>query len=586
MDQVDLSIPLAVSVFLPLVGALVVCAVSAAGRGAVRQVALWTTLATLAVVGYVVFVEAQGAGLYGAGRNWLGDPALTGLDIRFALGLDGVSFWLYGLSALLMIVCVLVSWESVAQRPAAFYALLLLLETGILGVFAARDVILFYVFFEFTLIPLFFLIGIWGYEDRHYAAIKFFLFTLAGSLLTFLGLLAIVLWNYYHAGERVLTFSIAKLTEGLARQPIDAVLSAGPISVSAQVLIFLALFAGFAIKVPLFPLHTWLPLAHTQAPTAGSVVLAGVLLKIGTYGFLRFSIPMLPAATARCAPAILWLSVAGIIYGALVALAQTDMKRMIAYSSVSHLAFCMLGLFALNRIGADGATLQMINHGLSTGGLFALIGMLYERYHTREIRLYSGMAARLPWFAFFFVLFTFSSIGLPMLNGFAGEFLLLLGTFQRGFSGEPIVVAAQLKWIAVLAVSGVVLNAWYMLWLAKSVLFGPLKEPSHGDHGAHAHVHDLRPREILALAPLVVFMLWIGLAPRDFINPMKPGINAAIAQAESQFENIWRAHPPALADGNRPTDPAEVPPAQPVVRNANSAPAGLAQPIEDRLSVR
>lgn len=549
-NPVDLSALLAISIFVPLLGAIVVSATAEAGRRAVRQIALWTTLITLALAGYIVYLHADGRAVYDQAYTWLGGQG-SGMHIQFSVGLDGLSFWLYGLSALLMVVCVLVSWEAITDRAAGFFALLLVLESGMLGVFAARDVILFYVFFEFTLIPLFFLIGIWGSEDRRYAAIKFFLYTLAGSLLTFLGLLAIVLWTYYNTDSEVLTFSIPAITQALQEQPIDSVFRFAGLSVDLQLILFLALFAGFAIKVPLFPLHTWLPLAHTQAPTAGSVVLAGVLLKIGTYGFLRFSVPMLPQATALCAPWILWLSVAGIIYGALVALAQADMKRLIAYSSVSHLGFVMLGMFALNRIGVAGGTLQMINHGLSTGGLFALIGMLYERYHTREISQYSGIAARLPWFAFFFLLFTFSSIGLPALNGFAGEFLILLGMFQRGWANDALANAEQLRWIAVLAVTGVVLNAWYMLWLVKRVLFGPLKEP-HVDHapGAHHHcVTDLKLREILALAPLVVFMFWIGLKPAHFIDPMKGTIDPAIAQAEADFNEVWR---PVVAAQPRP----------------------------------
>lgn len=544
----DLSVLLIISVLLPLLGAILVSATAEAGRGAVRQIALWTALATLALAGYIVYQQAAGQAVYEKTYHWLGAPEQTGLDVQFSFGLDGLSFWLYGLSALLLFVCVLVSWEAITDRPAGFYALLLLLGSGLLGVFAARDVILFYVFFEFTLIPLFFLIGIWGSEDRRYAAIKFFLFTLAGSLLTFLGLLAVVLWNFYNSDTGILTFNIPELTRGMAAHPIDAVFHVGSMNINVQVLVFLALFAGFAIKVPLFPLHTWLPLAHTQAPTAGSVVLAGVLLKIGTYGFLRFSVPMLPEASAICAPWILWLSVIGIIYGALVALAQGDMKRLIAYSSVSHLGFVMLGLFALNRIGVAGGTLQMVNHGLSTGGLFALIGMLYERYHTREIAQYGGIARKLPWFAFFFLLFTFSSIGLPALNGFAGEFLILLGTFQRGWGDEALANSEQLRWISVLAVSGVVLSAWYMLWLAKRILFGPLREPhAEHSHGEQAEViEDLKPREMLALVPLVVFMFWIGIQPATFIDPMKGALNPAIAEAEADFTEQWRPATAAL----------------------------------------
>ena len=323
--------------------------------------------------------------------SWLAAAGVP-VDIRFSIALDGLSLWLFGLTALLMVVAVLISWNAIRQQQSLYYRLLLVLETGMLGIFVARDIILFYLFFEFTLIPLFFLIGIWGSQERRYAAIKFFLFTLAGSVLTLLGLLAIVLWDYYSyhtpgAAGGVMTFSIPELTRHLAERPMDA---------TWQFWIFLALFAGFAVKVPLVPLHTWLPLAHVEAPAAGSVILAGVLLKVGGYGFARFSLPMLPAAAAVCIPWLLWLSVAGIIYGALVALAQTDLKRLIAYSSVSHLGFCMLGLFAVNRLAVEGGVLQMVNHGLSTGGLFALVGMIYERYHTRNIADLGGLAHRTP----------------------------------------------------------------------------------------------------------------------------------------------------------------------------------------------
>ncbi|MBW8884812.1 MAG: NADH-quinone oxidoreductase subunit M, partial [Planctomycetia bacterium] len=280
---------------------------------------------------------------------------------------------------------------------------------------------------------------------------------------------------------------------------------------------------------------TWLPLAHVQAPTAGSVILAGILLKIGVYGFLRFSVPMLPEATATCMPTLMWLSVAGIIYGALVALAQTDMKRLIAYSSVSHLGYCMLGLFALNAMSVQGSVLQMVNHGLSTGALFAMIGMLYERYHTRQIADLSGLAARMPWLAFFMVLFTFSSIGVPGLNGFAGEFLILLGSFQRAFADSSPLMIAQLTTIAVLAVSGVVLGAWYMLWLVQRVFFGQLKEP----HAQSVHeVHDLSLREILALAPLAVFVVWIGIRPGDFLSRMQPTLELARRPAATALDHL------------------------------------------------
>jgi NADH-quinone oxidoreductase subunit M len=521
---------LAISVFLPLLGAVAIAAFPRGGPAVARRLALITSLVTLALVARVVFdyLAAKPLDMH---WDWFSHSSIR---IQFGIGIDGLSLWLYALTALLTITAILISWESITDRPAAYYSLLLLLETGMLGVFLARDIILFYIFFEFTLIPLFFIIGIWGSEDRRYAAIKFFLFTLAGSLLTFLGLLSIVLWNYFNVPGGVLTFSIPELTASLAAHPI------GP---AAQVWIFLALFAGFAIKVPLFPLHTWLPLAHVQAPAAGSVILAGILLKIGTYGFLRFSLPMLPDATVLCMPWVLWLSAAGIIYGALVSLAQNDMKKLIAYSSVSHLGFCMLGIFSITELGINGGTLQMINHGLSTGGLFALVGMLYERYHTRQIGDYGGLARRLPILSTMFVVFTLSSIGLPGLNGFAGEFLLLIGMFQRGWAEAPAFYSVQWQAIAIISTFGVVLGAWYMLWLVQRVFFGPLKEKEQ--HGHHQPVRDLSAREVLALAPLLVFMFWIGLVPEHFLAPMDSQLRATVAGATAKFDQLYLAAPVA-----------------------------------------
>ena len=458
---------LLITILIPLVAAVAMCFLRRCPAPMIRWIALGVTLVTLvsSLMLAAGFLRTSPAGGDFAITNisWL--PPESGLDVRLHFGLDGISLWLFGLSAVLMFTSVLVSWEAIRDRAALFYGMLMLLTAGCLGVFAARDLLLFYIFFEFTLIPLFFLIGIWGSEERRYAAMKFFIFTLTGSLLTFLGMLTIVLWCRSQAGGPM-TFSIPELTAHLTATPMDT---------SLQMAVFLALFAGFAIKVPLFPLHTWLPLAHVQAPTAGSVFLAGILLKIGTYGFVRFSIPMLPDATVQCAPWLIWLSVIGIIYGALVALAQTDMKRLIAYSSVSHLGFCMLGLFALNALGTEGSALQMVNHGISTGGLFAIVGMLYERYHTREIASLGGLARDLPMLAFFMLLFTFSSIGLPGLNGFAGEILILLGIFERAFSQGFGEWTGSLQLAAVLAISGVVLGAWYMLWLVQRVFFGPKK---------------------------------------------------------------------------------------------------------------
>jgi NADH-quinone oxidoreductase subunit M len=537
-----MSTVLLLTLFLPAAGALIVCALASSGQAAVRQSALVTAVLTLLLAGVLVWNYEPSTEPYAASDlAWL--AASSPVDIQFAVALDGLSLWLFALSALLLFTCVLVSWEAITDRPATFYALLLLLGSGMLGVFAARDIILFYIFFEFTLIPLFFLVGVWGHEERRYAATKFFLYTVAGSVLTFLGLLAIVLWDYNHNASGRMTFSIPELTAGLAEHPIAA---------PYQLWIFLALFAGFAIKVPLFPFHTWLPLAHTQAPTAGSVILAGVLLKIGTYGFARFSIPMLPEATAACVPWILGLSAAGIIYGALVALAQSDMKRLIAYSSVSHLGFCMLGLFALTGLGVQGGVLQMINHGLSTGGLFAVVGMIYERYHTREISALGGLARRTPVLAFFFVLFTLSSIGLPGLNGFAGEFLVLAGMFQRAWTEAPAAHVMLYKSIAVVSVFGVVLGAWYMLYLVQRVFFGPLAEPhvdeEHREQAGHARaVRDLSPRELAALVPLAVFMFWIGLDPEHFLSRMQPTLAPMSAGALQALDQKTLEPRPAVA---------------------------------------
>ncbi len=552
-----MSTLLLITIFLPAVGAAILAAMTQAGHKAVRNVALTFSLVTLATAGYLTWqytqlpadpgsgaeVSSQQADVSGESRdNFAGvDYAWfvseeSNMDIHFSLGLDGLGLWMFALSALLVVVCVLVSWEAIRDRAAGFYALLLLLEMGMLGVFAAKDLLLFYVFFEFTLFPLFFLIGIWGSEERRYAAIKFFLFTFTGSVLTLLGLFTIALWSAQTSGSQALTFSIPDITANL---------DANPLPPTWQTWIFLALFAGFAVKVPLFPLHTWLPLAHVQAPTAGSVLLAGVLLKMGTYGFVRFSLPMLPDGTVTCMPFVLWLSVIGIIYGALVALAQRDIKRLIAYSSVSHLGFCMLGIFALNSLGLEGGVLQMINHGISTGGLFAIVGMVYERYHTRQIAELGGLAKRTPWLAFFMLVMTFSSIGLPGLNGFAGEFLLLTGMFQRAWFGG--VYSTEFMIIAVLALTGVVFGAWYMLSLVRRVFFGPLKEPYH--EPTERPVRDLSFREIAALTPLAVCALLIGLFPGFFLDQMRDTLKPLSAQAVARFEEV--------KDGTSPTDQAQ-----------------------------
>ncbi|HZZ30062.1 MAG TPA: NADH-quinone oxidoreductase subunit M [Pirellulales bacterium] len=530
------------TILLPACGALVAWLFAAQGKATVRLIALITAGITLALAAHLCVQYWFDQGLQGnyAVRefNWLGEAA----KIHFAFGLDGLSVWMFGLSALLTFTAVLVSWEAVKDRPAGFYALLLLLECGMIGVFSARDIVLFYVFFEFTLIPLYFLIGIWGHEERRYAANKFFLFTFTGSVIALLGLIGIVLWAYSASNE--LTFSIPQLHEILGQHPIPMDAAHGHL----QLLIFLALVAGFAVKVPLVPLHTWLPLAHTQAPTGGSIDLAGILLKLGTYGILRFCLPMLPDATAMCMPWILWLAVIGIIYGALVSLVQADLKKLVAYSSVSHMGFVILGFFALNQLSLQGGILQMINHGLSSAGLFAVVGMIYERYHTRQISELGGLAKRTPILAAFMLIFTMSSIGLPGLNGFVGEFMILLGMFQRAWTDAPGPLGPQLIVIAVLAVSGVVLGAWYMLWMMRRVFFGPLHE-GHLSQADAEQIHDLRLYEILALAPLAVFIVWIGLYPKLFLKPIAPAADEIIARTSQPLENYYAQKPQLVKKG-------------------------------------
>jgi NADH-quinone oxidoreductase subunit M len=510
------------SILMPLGAALVLLgARGAASREFARAFALAASLAALVstlVLAYQVvqlpsptgqrnspveprYVTAYPWFSYAGSASEAADPRPLHFD--FLLGVDGISLLLIVLTAVLTVPCVLISWESIRDRAAGFYACLLFLEAGLIGVFCAFDLVLFYVFFEFTLIPLFFMIGIWGGPQRRYAAIKFFLYTLTGSLITLVGLVALVLtaWN----GGLTTPCSISELAKWLATNPL---------STSLQVTLFLTIAVGFLVKVPVFPLHTWLPLAHVEAPTAGSVLLAGVLLKLGTYGFLRLCLPMFPAACISVGvPLIAVLAVIGIIYGSFCALGQRDIKKLVAYSSVAHLGFCMLGLFALNAAGISGGVLQMINHGLSTGGLFLLVGMIYDRYHTRQLDDLGGLAAKLPLLACAMVFISMASIGLPGLNGFVGEMLSLAGMFRR----HPI--------YTVLGATGVVLGAWYLLNMLQHAFFGPLREPTHGSEPT---IRDMNAREIAAIAPIGTLCLAIGVMPQPLINIIRPDVDAVV----------------------------------------------------------
>lgn len=434
-------------------------------------------------------------------------PWIPSLGITYHIGIDGLSLFLYLLVTFLMPITILSSFKAIEDRVKEYHIFMLLLETAMLGTFTALDLFLFYVFWELMLIPMYFLIGVWGGKRRIYATIKFFLYTMVGSLLMLVAIL--VLAYTYKQQTGVLTFDLAVLR---------SVYLPGKV----QLLMFMAFALSFAIKVPMFPFHTWLPDAHVEAPTAGSVILAGVLLKMGTYGFVRFAMPLFPEVAVRAIPVIAVLALIGIIYGALVAMVQKDVKKLVAYSSVSHLGFVMLGLFVLNVQAIEGAIYQMLNHGLSTGALFLLVGVIYERRHTRLIADYGGIAKVMPVYAFVFMIVTLSSIGLPPLNGFVGEFLILLGAFKfKAVYG-------------VLAGTGVVLGAIYMLWMYQRVFLGPIK------HEINTTLKDLTPREIIVFIPLIVMIVVMGVYPKPFLSRMEPAVKKFITEikAARAVENV------------------------------------------------
>ena len=456
-----------------------------------RWIALVATIATF-VVSLLLLRGVGGSGAefrFEQNINWIGS-----IGARYHVAVDGVSLWLVLLTTLLMPIAVLSSWTAISKRPLAYYAFLLVLESAMVGVFVSLDLLLFYLFFEASLVPMFFLIGIWGGERRVYAAIKFFIYTAVGSLLMLVGIIA--LYFLYH------TFDYVTLLQAMA---------ANPLAERVEFWLFLAFAFAFCIKVPLFPLHTWLPDAHTEAPTAGSVILAGVLLKMGTYGLLRFNLALFPDQARRWAPVIITLAVIGIIYGALVAMVQPDFKRLVAYSSVSHMGFVVLGLFSFTELGMQGALYQMLNHGVSTGALFLFVGFIYERRHTRMISEFGGLTKPMPWFSTLFVIASLSSIGLPFLNGFVGEFLILIGTWTSRAVTHPWIVT-------MLAATGVIWAAVYMLWMLQRVVFGPIT------HDKNARLSDLNPRELALIFPLLVLMLFMGVYPRVFLDRSKASV--------------------------------------------------------------
>ncbi len=479
---------LSLLILVPLVGAVCVALVPHGNDRAIKWVTLVTVLLNFAL-GVAVFLgfRVGTADMQFVERA----PWIPQLGISWYVGVDGLSLLLVVLTAFLMIIAIGGSWNAITDRVKEYNILFLILEAGVVGVFVSLDLFLFYVFWEFTLIPMALLIGIWGHGRRIYAAVKFILFTMFGSTLMLVALLVLVFVHQQATGT--LTFALTDIVKT-------------PIPPSLQMVLFAAFALAFAIKVPMFPFHTWLPDAHVEAPTAGSVILAGVLLKMGTYGFLRFNLPLFPQAAHDAAPVLMVLAIIGIIYGAMVSAVQRDIKSLVAFSSVSHLGFVMLGLFAFNAQGISGSVLQMVNHGLSTGALFLLVGMLYERRHTRLISDFGGIAKVMPIFAAFFLIVMFSSVGLPGLNGFVGEFLILAGAFQANV------------WYAAFAATGVVLSAVYLLWMYQRAMNGPVTNE------ANAHLPDLSTREISLLVLLVIFIVWIGVYPRTFLDPMQASV--------------------------------------------------------------
>ncbi len=493
--------------FLPLAGFFLLLLIPREREETIRRVALVVSLVTFVVSLALLagFDRAKPGFQFTTDLPWIASPA-----IRYHIALDGVSLWLVLLTTLLTPIGILISWRSIDRRVKEFFALFVLMEFGLVGVFIALDLFLFYVFWEVSLVPMYFLIGVWGHGRRVYAAVKFFLYTMAGSMM----MLAALIWIYNRAG----TFDYVELIQLLSSGAL-------PFTRLEEALLFLGFFLAFAIKVPLFPLHTWLPDAHVEAPTAGSVMLASVMLKMGCYGLIRFCLPLFPSASRNFAPWIIVLAIVGILYGALVALVQPNMKKLVAYTSVSHLGFVVLGVFSFTQLGMDGAIYQMLNHGISTGALFALVGCLYERRHSLEIRDYGGVATPAPQLATAFLITSLASMGLPMLNNFVGEYLVLQGAAQANF-----------RW-AVFAAIGVILSACYMLWLYQRVFFGDT--PEH----VSSHMHDMTGREWAAMVPLLVLMVWMGTWTQTFLPPITASSAQILDQTKVNVNFQVKAHP-------------------------------------------
>lgn len=506
--------PLILVTFFPLVGFIIIALLNDAQKAAIRWTALIVSLITFGLSLWMLAQFVPGT----PGLQMVTDLLWTQAgDVRigFTFGVDGLSLLLVLLTTLLTPIAILSTWDAVQERVKGFMLFFLLLEVGMLGVFLAQDLVLFFVFWEFTLVPMYFLIGMWGGERRVYAAVKFFIFTMSGSVLMLLAIL--------YMGLQAGTFSLPVL-----------IASRGTFA-PAQLWLFLAFTAAFAIKVPMWPFHTWLPDAHVEAPTAGSVILAGVLLKMGTYGFLRYNLPLFPETSIAAAPWMALLAVIGILYGALVSYQQRDVKKLVAYSSVSHLGFVMLGIFALNLQGISGAVLQMINHGLSTGALFLIVGMLYERTHTRDMAAYGGIWKAVPYMGALMLIVSLSSLGLPGLNGFIGEFMILLG----GFGSQAIDfggVETSSYWLVGAATLGVILAAVYLLVMFERVFLGPLK------HEQNRSLKDLNLREVALLVPLLVLIFWIGLYPKPFLALINPSVEQLVALVQGAAAAMAAAH--------------------------------------------